>query len=149
MDGWQPHQLEAGRSTWPLVFVAENNAGMRGIICAELRAQGYQVVEASDALELLERIEAVADLDGRRVSRASVIISDVRMPGLNGLDFLGALRCADWSTPVILINGVGDEQTHARARELGAAAVIDSPFELDALRAAVRNAEKRVPLPIR
>ena len=59
------------------------------------------------------------------------------MPGLTGLDVLAILRCANWATPVILITAFGDEATHAEGRELGAVAVFDKPFNVDALRATV------------
>ena len=66
-----------------------------------------------------------------------IVISDVRMPGLTGLDVLAILRCANWATPVILITAFGDEATHAEGRELGAVAVFDKPFNVEQLRAAV------------
>jgi DNA-binding response OmpR family regulator len=124
----------------PHVLVADDKTEMRGLIASVLRKDGYQVDEASDGLELLAVIESlVAHTEGRR-SPIGMIISDVRMPGLTGLDLLAILRCADWTTPVILITAFGDDETHAQAHELGATAVFDKPFEIDELRAAVRDA---------
>jgi len=62
------------------------------------------------------------------------------MPGLTGLDVLAILRCANRTTPVILITAFGDEATHAEGRELGAVAVLDKPFNVQELRTAVVGA---------
>jgi DNA-binding NtrC family response regulator len=64
-----------------------------------------------------------------------VLVSDVRMPGLGGLDVLRGLRHCEWANPVILITAFGDEATHLEAVRLGAAAVLDKPFDVDDLRA--------------
>jgi DNA-binding NtrC family response regulator len=66
-----------------------------------------------------------------------LIISDVRMPGVSGLDVLATLRREDWSTPVILMTAFGDLETRAEARRLGAKALFDKPFDVDDLRTAV------------
>lgn len=115
------------------VFVAEDDAEMRALITAALEADGYAVVAASDGRDLLARLETDRE-------RVGVIVSDVRMPGYSGLDLLAIVRCASWAVPVILITAFGDEETHAEARELGAVTVLDKPFDLDDLRAAVRSA---------
>jgi DNA-binding response OmpR family regulator len=94
------------------------------------------VIEARDGQELLLAIER---LKAGSV-RPAMVVSDVRMPGYSGLDLLAILRCASWTLPVVLITAFGDEDTHAEARELGAIAVLDKPFDLDDLRAVVRAA---------
>jgi DNA-binding NtrC family response regulator len=73
--------------------------------------------------------------DGRPLD---LIITDVRMHGVTGLEILAGLRENDWSTPVILMTAFGDAELHAEAMRLGALAVLDKPFELDALRTLVR-----------
>ena len=61
------------------------------------------------------------------------MISDIKMPGLSGLDLLDTLRRSDWAMPVILITAFGDRETHDEAIRLGAVRVFDKPFELDDL----------------
>jgi CheY-like chemotaxis protein len=124
----------------PRVLLAEDNTAMRALIAAVLRKDGYEVVEAKDGVELLQEIEAAIAAGGRRNPSIAMIISDIRMPGLTGLDMLAVLRCAYWSTPVILITAFGDEKTHAEAHELGVTAIFDKPFDLDDLRRAVQRA---------
>jgi len=120
------------------VLVAEDDRAMRELITTLLRDAGYDVVEACDGAQLLDRI---GDLAGRLHGRNAIalIISDIRMPGLTGLDVLAALRVAYWRTPVILITAFGSEESHAEADQLGALAVLDKPFALDDLLALVRR----------
>ncbi|MGH7895930.1 MAG: response regulator, partial [Candidatus Binatia bacterium] len=49
------------------------------------------------------------------------------------MDVLAVLNAAAWRTPVVLITAFGDDETHAEGRALGAAAVIDKPFEMSTL----------------
>jgi CheY-like chemotaxis protein len=123
----------------PRVLLADDSDEMRSLIAGMLRQAGYEVVEARDGIELFEHIESAVASGGRRNPPISLVISDVRMPGLSGLSVLGILRCGYWRTPVILITAFGDEHTHAEARELGAAALFDKPFDLDELRRTVQR----------
>ena len=121
------------------VLVAEDDAALRRMIATVLRADGYEVIEAGDGLELLGHIESI--LAGERArSDEFVILADVNMPGLTGMDVLAILRCTFAATAVILMTAFGDREVYAEARELGAAAVLDKPFNLDALRAIVVEA---------
>ncbi len=118
------------------ILLAEDDSEMRALIAAMLAGDGYLVIEARDGQELLLAIER---LKAGSV-RPAMVVSDVRMPGYSGLDLLAILRCASWTLPVVLITAFGDEDTHTEARELGAIAVLDKPFDLDDLRAVVRAA---------
>jgi CheY-like chemotaxis protein len=114
------------------VLVAEDQREMRVLMCEVLRREGYEVVEAASGTELIDRLVQglLADGDARG---PDLIVTDVRMPGCSGLEVLARLRRNDWSTPVILITAFGDLATHAEAQRLGAACVLDKPFELDEL----------------
>lgn len=105
---------------------------MREMLATVLTADGYEVIEARDGDELISRLHDLAATPHGRDTLA-VVISDVRMPKLDGLDVLTALRCAAWRTPVILITAFGDEAIHREARALGAAELLDKPFPLDRL----------------
>jgi DNA-binding response OmpR family regulator len=117
------------------ILVAEDSTEMRRLIAGALRAEGYEVTEACDGMQLLDLIEAAArqGVPGRYIA----VISDIRMPWLTGMDVMAVLGAAAWSTPVILITAFGDEETHVEARQLGAAAVLDKPFEMDVLTATL------------
>jgi CheY-like chemotaxis protein len=123
------------------VLVAEDDPSLRRLIVTVLQDAGYAVVEAQDGAQLLEEIEQL--LAGPRTrSDSFLIVTDINMPGLTGLDVLAILRCASARTPVVLITAFGDAETHAEARELGAITVLDKPFDVDVLRDVVEQATR-------
>lgn len=125
------------------ILLAEDDAELRGLIAHALREAGHAIVEAGNGLELLDRIEAAIAWGEPARPPISLIISDVRMPGMTGVDVLGVLRCAYWATPVILMSAFADSMLRVEAYELGAAAVIAKPFAMEELLSAVRTALRR------
>lgn len=118
------------------VFVADDDREMRRMIAESLRRDGHFVLEASDGgalwLDLGHAFYGAAP-DGQ----GSVIVSDVRMPGHDGLEILRRMRAHPWCPPFILITAFGDPALHQEALRLGAHVVLDKPFDLSALRSAV------------
>jgi DNA-binding NtrC family response regulator len=111
------------------VLLADDDHAMRGMLEAALLRAGFEVESASNGAELLARLEA-----SERDSRApQLIVSDICMPGLTGLDVLTRVRQRLPTVPVILITAFGDALTHRRAHALGAVEVIDKPFDLGML----------------
>jgi DNA-binding response OmpR family regulator len=126
--------------TWSRrVILADDDETLRGLIAGVLRADGLEVIEAADGRQLLDAFERHL-LSGAGGSDAVVIVADIQMPSLSGLDVLAILRCAAIPTRVILLTAFGDAETHAEARELGVSGVFDKPVDLDDLRAAVHAA---------
>jgi DNA-binding response OmpR family regulator len=117
------------------VLVAEDDEEMRTLLSVQLERRGFEVRAARDGQETLAYLTASARAD---LPTPHVIVMDVRMPRCSGLDILTALRLAHWQTPVILMTGFGDATLHAQASALGAVRVLDKPFELDELDAAIR-----------
>jgi CheY-like chemotaxis protein len=120
------------------VLVAEDDPEMRGVIVETLLRDGAEVSEAASGLMLFDRLRRLAATD----QMPHLLISDVRMPGLTGLQVLSMMRERGWSVPIILITAFGDEETHNEASRLGATAVFDKPFEVDDLRMAVLHFAK-------
>lgn len=122
------------------VLLAEDDEEMSRLLKDTLRREGYEVIGASNGIDLLENIEVFRRqvLSGRFFD-VDLIISDVRMPWMSGLELLREFRVLDKVTPVILITAFGDEKTHAEAARLGAC-VMDKPFELDDFMETVRAA---------
>jgi two-component system, response regulator, stage 0 sporulation protein F len=119
------------------VLIAEDDDAMRDMLVTSLRKDGYEVVEASSGAAALEEIAML--LFRGEAMPVDVIVSDERMPGLLGLEVLAGLREARWRTPFILITGFGDPQTHQRAEQLGASAVLDKPFDLEELKLEIQK----------
>jgi len=137
-------ELGSGRQPPPLrlvptkhrILVAEDDPDLRALVASALRRGGYDVVEACDGMEAIDHIAPTA---WTRRDGFKAIVADVFMPDLTGLDLLAALRCTRFETPVILMTAFGDEEVRAEARWLGATAVLDKPFNLDELHAAVQK----------
>jgi DNA-binding response OmpR family regulator len=119
------------------ILLAEDDAAMRTLVAGTLRRDGHLVRELRNGGELLSEL-ANELLHERSLEMADLIVSDVKMPGVTGIEVLAGLRHAHWATPFILITAFGDAATHAEAHRLGAA-VFDKPFDLDDLRTAVFN----------
>jgi CheY-like chemotaxis protein len=119
------------------VLVADDDEDMRSLVAETLRAEGYNVIEASDGAELVDYLRRTLD---EPIDRPDVVVSDVLMPNLSGLAVLDALRRAEWNVPVVLMTVLADDSVRTIARRLGAVGVLRKPFDSDALRSAVSNA---------
>jgi two-component system C4-dicarboxylate transport response regulator DctD len=118
------------------VFLAEDDPEMRRMIAGMLRREGHFVLEAKDGPSLLVDLQHVflADPPDRT---PSLVITDVRMPGEDGLAILEQIQCHPWRPPFILITAFGDRWLHEEALRMGAHAVLDKPFDLAVLRTMV------------
>lgn len=116
----------------PRVLLAEDDGELRELLALVLEGAGYQVVQCDNGLQLLSQLEQADDF--------AAVISDLRMPGLGGLEVLEKHHNrARRQLPFICMTAFGDEQTHIRARQLGAAEVINKPFDLDEMIALVER----------
>jgi DNA-binding response OmpR family regulator len=120
----------------PLVFLAEDDPALRALLASVLRREGYHVAEAADGRALT--IAIASALLARGAPGRTLVVSDVRMPGQDGLGVLRAFGNNARCPPFILLTAFGDPDLHAEARRLGALAVFDKPFDVDLLCAAVR-----------
>jgi DNA-binding response OmpR family regulator len=118
------------------VLLAEDDPALRDLLAFCLYRQGYTVVSCGDGMSLLDRLLPSLEGEGESID---LVVTDIRMPGLTGLEVLESLfdRCGH--PPVICMTAFGDQETHALAGRLGAAAVIDKPFDIDILVDRVRT----------
>jgi two-component system, response regulator, stage 0 sporulation protein F len=123
------------------ILLAEDGDEMRSVLALRLRQQGYQVTECSNGAELIAELGDYmgGSTDQPDKRRFDLIISDIRMPGVFGLSVVEGGAQYDNFPPTILITAFGDEETHAKARQVGVAAVIDKPFDMNELLAKVRE----------
>ena len=124
------------------ILVAEDDEGLRRLIARELRADGFQVIEARDGEELLDHLDSSAVAD-QPSPYLDLVITDLRMPGATGLEALTLFGNAS-APPIIVITAFGGRGIHQQAWLLGAAAVFDKPLDFDALRAEVHR-QLRIP----
>ena len=113
----------------PLVFVVEDDAGVRTLIDEVLRAEGLDVQTADDGWHALGWIVQ---------QRPSLVVLDMSLPTLDGTDVAYGLRTAhEADIPILLVTG--DPRAAERAKEIGAFAYLRKPFRVDELVAAVRH----------
>jgi CheY-like chemotaxis protein len=97
----------------------------------ELRASRFAMEFALSASEALERVRAAED------ARLILILSDVNMPGMSGLELLPRARAARPDVPVIMITAYGDADTRRKAIEGGAAGLFTKPIDFPELRGEI------------
>lgn len=114
----------------PLILVVDDDAGQRQLLSSFLTARGFPVATASSGGEALERI--VKD------DSIAMIVSDVRMPGMTGLDMLRRLREAHSALPVLLVTAYADIRDAVEAMRDGAVNYLEKPIVLDELFESVR-----------
>jgi len=107
----------------PHILLAEDNLELRELLMLVLSRAGYQVTGCDNGLQLLEQLEHAEQYD--------LVISDVRMPALTGLEVLESQLDKPFRLPFIGMTAFGDHETHETAQKFGAVAMIDKPFDLD------------------
>jgi CheY-like chemotaxis protein len=110
----------------PHVLVVDDDRSMRELLRLHLNARGHEVTVAPDAIE---GIKALLETD------IQLIISDIDMPYLNGVDFVRAVT-ADPKThhvPVIFVTGVSDNETWLDAMRAGATGYLTKPVDVNEL----------------
>jgi DNA-binding response OmpR family regulator len=114
------------------ILLAEDDDELRTLLAEALRRDGHQVVEVKNGIAL---DDVIRELAAQNLScAAEIVISDVRMPGRTGLSVLESHRGCAWCPRFIFMTGFGDDDLRIEATRLGAAAVLEKPFELEELR---------------
>ena len=114
-----------------LVHVIDDDSAMRDSLAFLLKTANYGVQTHESAVAFLETLPGLPH---------GCIISDVRMPGLSGIELLRLLKELGVTMPVIVITGHGDVTLAVEAMKDGAADFIEKPFDDEVLLTAVRSA---------
>jgi two-component system response regulator FixJ len=114
-----------------VVHVIDDDEAMRNSLAFLLRAAKVEVLTYESASAFLESLPKI---------KPGCIVTDVRMPGMSGIDLLKRLRQLKVAMPVIVITGHGDVPLAVEAMKGGAADFLEKPFDDDALLAAIRAA---------
>jgi two-component system phosphate regulon response regulator OmpR len=112
------------------ILVIEDDAEMRSLLKDFVKEEGFDVDSVEDGSEAFRKL-AKENFD--------LIISDLRMPGLGGLEILPGLKKIQPGVPVILITAFGSEEVHRRALERGADAYLEKPIHFDGLKALIQE----------
>ena len=114
-----------------VIHVVEDDQPMRDSLVELLEEAGYKTRAYATAEELLARGAS---------AEPGCVVSDMRMPGIDGLTLLRRLRSDGSGLPLILVTGHGDVPLAVTAMKAGAVDFLEKPFEPDALLAAVAMA---------
>jgi CheY-like chemotaxis protein len=132
-------------SAWVLVVDDESDVEMlfRQQFRRELRQGRFLMEFALSAAQALERVKRAPD-----DTELILVLSDINMPGLTGLELLPKIKALRPKVPVIMITAYGDSDTRRRALEAGAQGFLTKPIDFAALKAEIdaRIEEQRLPV---
>jgi CheY-like chemotaxis protein len=101
-------------------------------------SNGYDVVPVRDGHAVLEHLGASLVLE-RRDAPMDVLLTDLRMPGVTGLQLLEGLRARGWTLPIVLMSAFGDDGVRKRALASGATAFLSKPVDVDELQRVIQR----------
>lgn len=113
------------------VLIVDDESDLQEIMGGVLTPLGVQCVYASNGKDAISIIENVFP---------DVIVSDINMPQMSGLDVLAYLKEQGIFTPMILVTGYGDREKMRKAWHLGAYDFLDKPLKFDVLKSTVQSA---------
>ena len=117
--------------TSPIVLLVDDDVDVRSTVAECLTAEALTVAEAGNGLEALLHVKRM---------RPRLIVLDIMMPRLDGLETLKRVRAFSPETAVVVTTGNLDAATHQRALAMGASAVLAKPVGLADLLATIRRA---------
>lgn len=118
------------------ILVVDDEPSIRDLLDTILRRRGHEVLLADQGQKALERFQR---------ERPHVVILDLYMPGMPGIDVLKQIRTIDAQTPVIILTGAGTEAMAQEARTLGVTDFLQKGFSLHALGSALDRALNQAP----
>ena len=112
------------------ILVVDDEPPIRRFLRTSLAAQGYRVLEAASGKEALSRI---------RIDRPDVLILDLGLPDVDGIDVIRIVRQTS-KLPIIVLSSRDNERGKVEALDLGADDYVTKPFGMDELMARIRSA---------
>jgi DNA-binding NtrC family response regulator len=116
------------------ILVVDDEAEIRSLLAAVLQNKGYEVVTAEDGAAALQAVSR---------ERPAVILMDLSMPRMNGMDALPEIKRLDAEVPVIICTAHADLATAVRAMKLGAYDYLTKPFDVELLILTLERAVER------
>ena len=115
----------------PCVLLAEADKGVRNLLKYSLTKCGYSVIECSTGTELMSRLGTLATAE--KPDRVDLIITDIRMPGVSGIEIFTEIKNEGGFPPFILISASRDKVLSNQAKRSGAVPIFSNPFDVDEL----------------
>lgn len=119
------------------ILLVDDETGIRKVVGITLADLGHTVLEAASGEEALEVF---------RRERPPIVLTDIRMPGLDGLELLRRIKAESPDTEVILVTGHGDMEVAVQGLKLDACDFISKPAGQDVLEVAIKRATDKIKL---
>jgi two-component system, NtrC family, sensor kinase len=119
------------------ILLVDDEEGIRKVMGISLRDAGYQVSTAADGEQGLKLFGC---------TQPEIVVTDVKMPGIDGIEFLRRIKGINPDVEVIIITGHGEMELAIQALQLEASDFITKPIQDEALTIALRRAEERISL---
>jgi FixJ family two-component response regulator len=119
----------------PKLLLIDDEEGIRKILGLSLRDAGYEVITAADGKQGLEYLQKENPL---------IVLTDIKMPGLDGMEVLQRIKSMGPDTEVIMLTGHGDMDLAIKSLQLEASDFITKPIQEEALFRALRRAEEKL-----
>lgn len=113
------------------IYVIDDEVEMRDLLRDFLAARGYHPVPFSSAIGALEKL--------RTGGHPALVVSDVRMSPMDGMQFLEIVRREFPDVPVILVTAAKDQDEAIRAKRMGAVSYLNKPFSLHSLEQSIQK----------
>ena len=119
----------------PFCLIVDDEPRLRQVMVHLMRSDGFQCVEAGNGIEALEQLEKYD---------VTLVLSDLRMPKMDGFELLREIRSRFPDCAVVMITAVADVEIAVNCLAIGAADYVIKPYQLEDVRARVAQAlEKR------
>lgn len=112
------------------ILVVDDQLGIRRLLLETFKEDHHSVEMAADGIDAIELL---------RSFHPDLILMDMKMPGMNGIDTLRKIRALDKKVDVIMMTAYGDAQNMEQAKELDVIHYISKPFDLFELRDKVKK----------
>ena len=111
------------------ILIVEDEAKLRRVLELQLRSAEFEVDQAESAEEALKLVD-----------RADLVLTDLRLPGMDGLDLIRVIRRQNTRTPILVMTAFGSVETAVEAMKAGAFEFLLKPFSLDHVMTVIRKA---------
>ena len=117
------------------ILLADDEAGIRKVLGISLADSGYEVLTAEDGEEAFEIFQR---------TKPQIVLTDIKMPGMDGIELLQKIKEEDPDTEVIMITGHGDMELAIRSIKHEATDFVTKPINDDVLEIALKRAHERI-----
>jgi len=112
------------------VMIIEDDEEMRSLLKDFFEEEGFETDSVNNGVDALEKLSE---------DHFDLVITDIRMPGLTGLDILPTIRKLKPETPIIVMTAYGSDDVRRRSLERGATIYLEKPIHLSELKTVIRE----------